>query len=287
MHPESEQNPGADPEIPRPLIDVWLRFHEKELCQDLDTVFVFRPKGMEVWCLVEDERSYQRFSEMLEPLRSSFEIDVYATRLTPEKKTKDDDEPPPSLWNNDALQAYLSDTARGFPDPGQQDNSPYRISRRSVLKQRLMLWSGQILSWNKKVRRYAWDLPDLASAGFGAGADTEVRRRSAAVCLAHAQNLDKNLARLSDNIAEALPSPDKKALSQSKQAKSNLPSSPAELVTMASSRAREVAERIYRFIYPQDYTVGLNDLKQSSLMEALRDVRNILSELQKSAGSLR
>ncbi len=287
MRPKSEQNPDSDPAIPRSLIDVWLRFHERELCQDLDTVFVFHPKGMEIWCRVEDERSFQRLSEMLEPLKSAFEIELYATRPTPEKKTKDDEEPPPSLWNNDALQVYLSDSSRNIPEPGEQQNNRLLVSRRSVLKQRLMLWAGQILSWNKKVRRYAADMPALARAGFGAGADEEVKRRAAAACLAHAQDLDKNLARLSMNLADALPRPDKAARSEVKPDKSRLPSSPAELVALASSRAREVSERIYRFIYPQEYTVDLSDLKQSSLLEALRELRRILSELQKSAAPTR
>jgi len=287
MRPESEKSPGSDPEIPRPLIDVWLRFHERELCQDLDSVFVFHQKGMEIWCLVEDERSYQRFSEMLEPLRSAFEIDVYVTRPSQEKKSKDADEPPPSLWNNEALQAYLSDTSRNLPEPGQQQNPPFLVSRRSALKQRLMLWAQQILSWNKKARRYAADLPELGRAGFGAGVEKEFRSRAHAVCLAHAQGLDKNLARLSENIADALPRPEKGSRSAAKADKPGLPSSPAELVALASSHTREIAERIYRFIYPQDYTVGLDDLKQSSLVASLRELRRILSELQKAAGSAR
>ncbi len=286
MHPESEQKSAAEAAVPGPLRDAWLRFHEKELCQDLDTVFVFHPKGMEVWCLVEDERSFQRFSDMLMPLRSAFEIEIYATRPAPVKKTKDDDEPPPSLWNNDALQKYLYEPTRSITDDTPQELT-LSLSRRAILKQRLLLWAGQILGWNRRVRRYSADLPDLARLAFGPGADPEVKRRALTVCLAHAQDLDRNLARLSDNIAEALPRPDKSARTTEKPDVPRLPSSPAELVTMASSRAREISERVYRFIYPQDYTVDLKDLRQSSLLEALHELRRIVSELQKSAGAPR
>jgi len=74
-------------EVPLQLREGWLRFHEAELCQGVDAVFVFHKKGMEVWCRVEDEKNYHKFTEMLEPLRASYQIDLYATRPTPEEKS--------------------------------------------------------------------------------------------------------------------------------------------------------------------------------------------------------
>jgi len=44
-------------EVPLQLREGWLRFHEAELCQGVDAVFVFHKKGMEVWCRVEDEKN--------------------------------------------------------------------------------------------------------------------------------------------------------------------------------------------------------------------------------------
>ncbi len=282
MHHELKQSSGPEAGVATPLLDVWLRFHEKEFCQDLDTVFVFHPQGMEIWCRVEDERSYQRFSEMLEPLRSSFEIAVYVTRPSPQKKSREDDDPPPSLWNNETLQYYLSETSRNIPLPGEEDQ-PFHASRRAAMKQRLLLWADQILSWDNKVRRFAADLPALARLAFGGGGDPAIKKRAASVCLAHCQSLDRNLSRLSDNLGEALPRASKASRAENRPAKLYLPTSPAELVAIASSQARKVAERVYHFIYPQGYTVELSDLKQSSLLEALREVRRILAELQKIA----
>lgn len=279
MHPSSEQNIGSEASIPRALRDLWLRFHEKDLCQDLDSVFVFHQKGLEVWCRVEDEKSYQRFSELIEPLRPAFEIDVYATRPTSEKKFKDDDDPPPSLWNNDELQIYLQDTTRNLPNPEPPDTTA-QISRRMALKQRLVLWAAQILGWNKKLRRYAADLPDLARLGYEAGAP-DIKAHAAAVCLAHAQALERNAARLVDSLTQALPRPEKASRRPAKTDLSHRSSTPVELATLATAQSQEVANRIYRFIYPQDYTVGLTDLKEPDLLESLHDLRTVLSDLQR------
>ena len=58
-------------DVAAPLREVWLRFHDTELCLDLDSVFVFQPKGMEIWCRVKEEKSYQALAAMVEPLQAS------------------------------------------------------------------------------------------------------------------------------------------------------------------------------------------------------------------------
>ena len=81
--------PGDTPthHAPRKLVEAWLRFHEMDLCQEMDAVFAFNDSGMEVWCLVKDERSYQKLQELLEPLRATCRIELYTTRLPAEKKS--------------------------------------------------------------------------------------------------------------------------------------------------------------------------------------------------------
>jgi hypothetical protein len=273
---------------PVALRDLWLRFHEKELCQDLDAVFNFYPKGMEVWCLVEDERGYQRFSDMIAPLKSSFEIAVYATRPAAEKKPDDEKEPPPSLWNNTELQSSLEITSRDLLSPGQGGRSELsELTRQSFAKQRLIMWAAQMLGWRKKVQRYAADLPELARLGFGAGAAKEMRSHALAVCLSHAQALDKNLAHIMEGMAQALPKPEKGTRRPSEAAKPRMPSSPVDLAAQASAESLSLARRVYRFIYPQEHTVGVSDLKDPALLESLRELRKMLTELQRFAGGAR
>ena len=76
--------PGRD--IPKKIVEAWLRFHEEDLCQGIDAVFVFRESGMEVRGLIDDENGYQRFEAMLRPLRSSYKIELQLDRRVEEKK---------------------------------------------------------------------------------------------------------------------------------------------------------------------------------------------------------
>lgn len=284
-----DQNLPFESSVPFPLRDLYLRFHEKDLCQELDAVFVFHPKGVEIWCRIEDERSYQRFSEMIDPLRAAFEIEVYATSPAANEKAKDDEDPPPSLWNNSALVGYLQEGGPRNMVGSQEAPESFPGGSRRFVKQRLLMWSNQILSWNKKVRRYAADLPGLAGLGFGSGADLDMKSRAASICLAHVQTLDKNLARITENLAQALPKPDKAArrAEGNDKTKTSMPSSKLELASLVSTRSLAMTRRIHRFIYPENFTVGLSDLKDPDLLESLRGLRKTIAEFSRAGGSVR
>src|SRR6266536_826614 len=210
----SRAAPCAAEEVPRALREVWLRFDETELCQEVDAVFNLRKDTMVVWCRVEDEKSYGKFLELIEPLRASYTVAVYVTRLSPEKKSPEDKDPPPSLWNNAEIREYLQDpfqrnpgSAGGFtvrPPPGEHDSEFF-------LKQRIMMFAEQTLEWERKMNRYASDLPELAEAAFGSSAEPALSSRAAATCLAHAQGVEKQAERLADNLARALPKAGKRS----------------------------------------------------------------------------
>ena len=115
----TEQAPGHD--VPIPLQQVWLHFHEAELCQGMDAAFAFNKDGLEVHSLVEDEKSYDRFQEMLEPLRKSYKIDLTAERPVVEKYPDEPTSPPASLWENLELRSFLGDPfARAKERPGSE-----------------------------------------------------------------------------------------------------------------------------------------------------------------------
>ena len=97
---------------PRELAEAWLHFHEADLCQGVDAVFVFEKDGMEVRSLIEDEKSYEKFQELFAPLRSSYKIEVQVTRPPERKKSDDEREPPPSLWENDELRSFYGGSGR-------------------------------------------------------------------------------------------------------------------------------------------------------------------------------
>ncbi len=271
---------------PGPLRELWLRFHESELCQDLDAVFVFHPHGLEVWCRVEDEKSFQKFSAMAEPLKKAYKIELYATRPAG-KKQQEQAEPPPSLWGNSELLRYIGDpesrvssVATFTPaEPGEGAEPP----RHLVVRQRLLIFAEQVSEWNKKMRRYGMDLPALAREGFGKDTPPDFRKRAASVCLAHARGVDRYSARLVENLTQALPKGTKRddaAESPKKIVKSNVP---MEIASQLRNASAAVARRVSRFLHPQEHTVELSDLREPSLLESLRSLHTMVSGLQEAA----
>jgi hypothetical protein len=276
----TEQAPGRD--VPIPLQQVWLHFHEAELCQGVDAAFTFNKNGLEVHSLVRDEKSYEKFQEMLEPLRDSFKIDLTAERPTVEKDPDERKAPPASLWENYELRSFLGDPfarAREGPDSETDKHLP---PPNEVLKQQLIIYSEQMLDWNKRMERYAADLPALAHAAFDPSSVPELRAQAAAICRAHAQALERYLSRLNSNLSEALPKADKKDRSH---AKTDSRAATNGLVNKAediSNAARDVAHRIYVFIHPEIYTVGLDELRQPSLLDSLKSLQKMNLEFLKS-----
>jgi len=72
---------------PQKLQDAWLSFHETDLCQEVDAIFVFRKSGLEVWSRIESDKTFQKFHELFEPLKNSYPVELYTTRPSEEKKT--------------------------------------------------------------------------------------------------------------------------------------------------------------------------------------------------------
>ena len=291
--------PASD--VPLRLREVWLRFHEVELCQGVDAVFVFHKKGMEVWCRVEDEKSYHRFTEMLEPLRASYQIDLYTTRPTPEKKSSD---PPPSLLENAELRAYLRDpsTRIGSPTDGievsprdltRQAGSPWGDGKpggsaimsvpfpTSDLKERLRMFAEQTLDWGKRMKRYADDLPALARMAVDPTEPLNLRSRAMTICQEHSQKLDRYAERLDENLTHALPKIKKQSRMPSRSDRSafvGMP--PIESAIQISDATGSMASRIFRFIHPQNPTVGLVDLREPGLLESLKTLRRMATDFQ-------
>jgi len=108
---EPAPEPGAPfaPSVPAALRTFWLDFHGNRLCQDIDAVFVFHGNGLEVWCLTDNLKSLDRLKRMAGPLSPSYRVDFYVTRPQPERDKGEDRGPPPGLWNNQELRAFLGD----------------------------------------------------------------------------------------------------------------------------------------------------------------------------------
>jgi hypothetical protein len=271
-------------DIPRALREIWLAFHQTELCQGLDTVFVFRADGMEVWCAIDDEKSYQKLVELVGPGRTEFQIDLYPTRMPEEKRSwEEESNPPPSLSQNAELRAYLQDpfdAAAGRGGVPARPEEPLGEPGLS-LKRRLLFFAEQTVEWAKRLRRYAVDLPVLAWAAFDPAAAADVRPQAREVCARHAREIEKLALKLTDNLSRAFPRPEKQPRKpQTPKRPQRASKSVTESAAQLSEASQDVARRVYQFIYPEKHTVSLADLREPSLLGTLRDLGKMASEFQ-------
>mgnify|MGYP001107472759 CR=1 FL=1 len=273
-------------DVAPPLCDVWLRFHEADLCLGLDTVFVFQSRGMEIWCRVEDEKGYQALSALVEPLQRSYRIDLYATHPNREKKpfAPEDNDPLPSLSNNAEIRFYLRDPFFRSQAIDDLEALRRRDNMDPETKHRLKVFGDQILEWEKKMERLVSDLPSLAEAGYGANAVPAIQTRARAVCLKHVRDIGKYAERLADNLNHAFPR-------GAGRTPSSVPStdvrgtsmSPLDSALAISARAQDLAQRIMHFLYPTTHTVNLGDLRQPSLITSLKDLQKATSDFANNA----
>lgn len=280
-----------DSSTPKSVTEVWLRFHETGLCQGVNAVFSFRDKGMEVTGTIVDEKSFEKLQEMVQPLRSSYEIVLKLDQPKEVPKTDDNDkgkDPPASLWENYELRSFLGDPyARARERPGFDDESQARFPPPDeFLKQRLLIYSNQTLEWNGQIENYAKHLPALTRLAAEAGLPPDIRSHANAVAAAHAKEMVRLLGKLSANLEPALPHSGKNRPGQ--HAKSALaPRSISSHAENISEFAQAVCSRVYHFIHPEHYTVGLDELRQPSLLESVKDLQKMNSDFLKSLAKLK
>jgi hypothetical protein len=283
----SESRPTG--ETPRELAEAWLRFHASDLCQNNETTFLFRADGMEVRVLVEDEGGYEKLQKMLEPLRGSYRIVLEATRPPEKEEERDSDkenDPPPSLWENSALRAYLGDPQSWTREQTDFEHIPQSdpLVGDTSFKYRLTAYAERILDWSRKVERHATDLPALARMALDASVARELRMQAITVCRAHSEDLGKNLEKLEKNLKYALPLSARDDRRSSRMGRSEKAKDPVEAAVALAAGAQTAARRIHDFIYPDQHTVNLEELRQSSLLESLRELRAIDADFQKAFG---
>ncbi len=279
-------------DVAAPLREVWLRFHEENLCLGLDSIFVFQARGIEIWCRIKDERDYQQLAALVEPLRKSYRIELYATHADREKKVTStlDDDPPPSFWTNAELRSYLRDPffrrLGGGVDRGED---AYDSSEADPeLKRRLKLYGDQILEWLNKMVQLAVDLPSLAGAAYGDDIFSDIRNRARAVCSNHSREVGKCAARLAESLGHALPrgtgnTPSAQPSKESRPASA----SPHEGALLVAQQARDLERRILLFLYPQAHTVTLDDLREPNLIDSLKTLQQTVSDFESSARKAR
>jgi hypothetical protein len=271
-------------DAPQKLVDAWLEFHRSKLCQSIDAVFVFNNQGVEIWCLSRNEKSYQKLRRLFEPLQASCRIEIYATR-PPTEDSAEDSVPPPSLCENRELLDYLHVPFRSQPSAGTNANSDF-LSGSEILKQRLISYAERIFAWNFRIKQNATDLPELIQAALDSGFATDLRMHASAVCAAHARDLLENIRKLSKNLVYAFPKSDhKEPVAKTESIKKEKLSVLAQAEDI-SGAAKELARRVNKFIYPDQYTVDLSDLRQPKILDSLRNLEAVVQNFQKEVSNL-
>jgi hypothetical protein len=287
----SGNKPARD--TPPKLAEAWLRFHETDLCQNVDAVFIFDTSGMEVWFVYVDEENAIKMQELFKPLQDSYRIELYATRRQEQKKSDDDEDgPPPSVYLNSELRRRLEHVNIREPErPNLSPNEEARYkaqlaARDQVLDSRLTIFAKQILDWNRKAKRYAADLPLLAGTAFDSAAAPKIKSQAVKACKTHAQNLGKNISKLKASLTQALP----RAAVKERSSKPGKPDTtawnPAELAEQISEVGQSVAQRIYSFLYPKNHTVDANELRRPSLLDDLNSLEGMTLDFQKALSNL-
>jgi len=262
------------------LVEAWLRFHRDELCQKLDAVFVFGDEGVEVWCVVESRKHYERLERLLEPLEGAFRVDLYPTRPAGDRRKMED--PPPSLCENRELRAFLDDPFLRFER--SLDDLAIRGSifpPDELMKRRLLAYARQLLGWNERVRRYGSELPALVAVASDPARPGKLRRLAAGVCRAHARELGKVVRKMKKELAYAIPDPAGGREPPPGTDRGTGGGDPREGAERVARAAAEVFRGGKRFLYPERHTVDVNDLHRPGLLESVETLEGAVERLGK------
>jgi hypothetical protein len=298
-------------DTPPRLVEAWLDFHRQELCRDMDAVFAFDGHGMEIWCRSEENRTYRKLQKIIEPLRNSHKVELYLTRVP--KNSKENEKIlwttiPPSLAENRELRSYMRVAGPGsqprivtFTDVDGNmhtyvlPDSPAITAANAaaadnVLRSRLSAWGNSVLRNNRIMRQYAVDIPELIRTAFEPAFDAALRGRARDICRKHAKDLVKSIRDLNKNLSRAFPKPSAKTAGNKKETKKEVPVFLTVVMEQADGIAagtKVLSGRIFRFIYPTQHTVDLDDLKRPGLLASLDALETEAGDFEKALANLR
>jgi len=302
-------------DTPPKLVEAWLDFHRKGLCRNLDAVFAFDGQGMEIWCRSEENSGYRKLQKIIKPLLNSHNVELYTTRPTKNNGENDTlpwETIPPSLAENSELRSYLRPIA-GLADPPRVRVITYideagqthtytqvlpslpgaaaanAIAANRVMRSRLIIWVKQVTGDNRIMRQYAEDIPELLNIAFEPAFSAVMHKLAMGICRKHAKDLMKSIRDLNKNLSRAFPKPSVKTSRNKKEAKKKHAITSSAVIDLASSiaaDARNLSGRLYRFIYPSQHTVDLDELKRPGLLVSLDALEAKASDFEQALANL-
>jgi len=282
-------------DTPPRLVEAWLDFHREELCRKLDAVFAFDGNRMEIWCRSEENRDFRKLQKITESLRNSHDVELYHTQLSKNNRENNNvtwTAIPPSIAENMVLRSSMWPVVLGNPPrtiivTDSEGNSSIRVLPGSssaenaaystrIMQSRLVAWANSVLRNNRTMRQYALDIPELIRTAFEPAFGVVLCRRARDVCRNHAKDLVKSIRDLNKSLSRAFPKPSEKTVGNIAENIKTTKNEPPETSSAVMDRADRIAAgvmvlsgRIYRFIYPAEHTVDLDELKRPGLLASL------------------
>ena len=297
-------------DTPPRLVEAWLNFHRQGLCRSLDAVFAFVGQGMEVWCRGEESGTYRKFQKIMEPLRDSYGVDLYVTRPSGNNPGIDDVSrvAPPSLVENLELRsrlrpgmAYSPPRVITYTDSDGQthvsvipDNTAANMAAEDrAVGPRLISWANSVMENRRIMRQYAADIPELLSTAFEPVFGATIRGHARDICIKHAKDLEKSIRDLKKELSHAFPKQSVKNIdskADKKETKNLPPPALSDVMGKADELVdgtRVLAGRIYRFIYPAQHTVDLDELQNPGLLVSLDVLAADIRDFEQALAKLR
>ena len=267
-----------DRETPAILRDVWLRYHEDDLCEKVDAAFLFHKGEMGVVINAENGEANKELLKLLEPLSDSYQIRLYTVHMPTQQSLADIRSAPPSFMANTLLTKDFGDSEVFDMEGRSLQPSP---SPSFSFSQRMLIFARNTLEYNWKVERYAAHLPYLIQAALDPAATPEQRKQDLAICREHVKKLDKYAKKLKSNLARALPEVSIKP-QKNRQRADSIPAiaSAVDIATRISADAQDLYLDVYRFLYPPSHTVELSDLRNPEILKSVSALQKMTKELR-------
>jgi len=263
---------------PRDIRELYLRFHDRDLCREVDVLFLYDESGLKVWCLVQDRGSYSKLLKMLRQLSVSYPIETYSSRLFSGNESDEKDTLPPSLWESNELRENLLNPSLRFRQNDNSDMLFSMLSPMTMYRQRLRLFSEETLKRGRELEHYGTELPELTQMAMDQFLDRDLRSLAVQVSIDHCKEMEKLIGKLENNLKYALPDNDTDIESEIPVSFKDSASGIQELAVQISEKSRNISRRVYAFIYPEQHTVKLNELRHPDILISMEVLRKMEKE---------
>lgn len=266
---------------PRDITEIYLRFHEKELCGDVSALFVYDGSGLQVWSRARDGGSYGKLMKLIKPLFADYPVETYSSTLYPDKGAGSDEPLPPSLWENSELSDYLLAPLIETPLIDASDMPMFIGTPADLYRRRLRMFSEEVLASGSELERIAAELSELTRMGTDRALDPKLESLAARISMDHCRDMEKLAEKLQKSLERALPGDARTIDADSARPDPDETCSIRDLADRIYESSREIFQGVRSFLYPEHHTVQLEELRRPGILVSLEELRELQKEYLK------